>query len=196
MADRPGPGAADAPGAEEIGVGPTRRDDAEVERCLTELDRMLEEVEAMPGSAGVVARDAVAALAATYGEALARAVAAVTGAADAPAAVRRMADDPLLAHLMALHGVHPDPVERRVAKAAADLQSDLGGACSVEVAGIEDGVVRLRVVTGTGVPGLPSAARDAVLGLAPELDRVEVATERAPTTTFIPVTALRREVTP
>lgn len=77
---------------------------AEVEQRLSRLDGLLERLEAMPGGGGQLAREAVAALAGVYGEALRRTLTvAGSDAADALGA------DPLVGHLMVLHGLHPDP---------------------------------------------------------------------------------------
>lgn len=166
----------------------------EVEELVATLEELLEDVEAMEGGEGTVARDAVAALATVYGEALARVL------ADAPpATARRMADDPLVGHLMVLHGLHPDPVERRVADTVAGLGSELGSGGSLELAGVDEGVAKIRVLDGAGGShGLSPAVRDAILGMAPELSAVEAVVEppqmRTSTSTFIPLDALRRPV--
>jgi hypothetical protein len=79
-----------------------RIDDAGVEEIVGRLDALLERVESMPGEDGEAARDAVSSLALTYGEALARALAAA-----GPVAVERLSRDPLVGHLMVLHGLQP-----------------------------------------------------------------------------------------
>lgn len=38
-----------------------------------------------------------------------------------------MTGDALLEHLLVLHGIHPDPVERRVAHALDELRPAVGG---------------------------------------------------------------------
>lgn len=170
---------------------PGRLADAEVEERLTHLDGLLGGIEEMPGTGGEMARAAVSALAEVYGEALAR---AVTVASSAPGAVRRLASDQLVGHLMALHGLHPDPPERRVEEAISQIQSRLHGGGSVELAGIEGGVARVEVATtGCGSQDLPSSVRDIVLAAAPDLAGVEAARAAQPAPAFIPVEALRRK---
>lgn len=150
---------------------PDRLDDTAVREQLARLDELLGQVEAIPGPAGEVALDAVSALAEVYGEALARATAY---ASTTPAALAAITDDELLSHLLVLHGIHPDPVDRRVAHALDDLRPALqerGG--DVELAGIDEGVATVRLsVKGCSSTGVEDAVREAVLAVAPELSDV------------------------
>ena len=167
-----------------------RLDDAAVRERLTRLDELLAQVEAIPGPSGELALDAVSALAEVYGEALAR---AVTCANDAPDVLAALTGDELLGHLLVLHGVHPDPVERRVTHALDELRPALqerGG--DVELAGIDDGVATVRLsIKGCSSAGVEDAVREAVLAVAPELSdvaRVPAASRRDPA--FVPLDAL------
>jgi Fe-S cluster biogenesis protein NfuA len=160
-----------------------RLDDAAVRERLTGLDELLDRVEQIPGPAGELALEAVAALAEVYGEALARALALADPSA--------FAADELLGHLLVLHGIHPDPVERRVARALEDMAPavrERGG--EVELAGLDDGVARVRLtVSGCGAAGVEDEVRTAVLAVAPELDEVRrEAPPRAPA--FVPLDSL------
>ena len=59
---------------------------------------------------------------------------------------RRSRDDELVSHLLLLHGIHPVPLETRVRGALDEVRPYLashGG--NVELLGVEDGVVRLRM---------------------------------------------------
>lgn len=169
-----------------------RLDDATVHERLTRLDELLEQVEAIPGPSGEVALEAVSALADVYGEALARATAYASGS---PALIEAMTRDELLGHLLVLHGIHPDPVERRVAHALDELRpavQERGG--DVELAGIDQGVASVRLsISGCSSAGVEDAIREAVLAVAPELSDVQ----RAPAAggrdaAFIPLDALLR----
>ena len=76
-----------------------------------------------------------------YGDGLARIVARV-----GPATARAPPSDELVAHLLLLHGLHPVPVEERVRDALDGVRPYLdshGG--GVELLGVEDGVVQLRL---------------------------------------------------
>lgn len=164
-------------------------DDHEVEEVLEQLDGLLARLEIMPGEEGEVARKAVTALTEVYGEALIRTV-RLPGLA--PDRVRALASDQLVGHLMALHGLHPDPPERRVEQAILDIQGHLHGQGSVEFAGLEGGVAQVRVTAaGCGSDKLATSVREVVLGSAPDLTDVEASSS---TSTFIPLETVRRQV--
>ncbi|GAA4858802.1 MULTISPECIES: NifU family protein [Saccharopolyspora] len=164
-----------------------RVDDAGVRERLARIDELLGQVEQAPGPAARIALDAVSALAEVYGEALARAV-EQAGAAREP-----LLADELVGHLLVLHDLHPDPPERRVARALDALRPELA-ARGVEVAllGAADGVASVRL-SGGGC-GCSSAeaeepVRAAVLAAAPEL--AEVRFDGAAEAAFVPLDALR-----
>ena len=174
--------------AEAVG----RLDNRAVRDRLTRLDGLLEQVEAIRGPAGEIALEAVSALAEVYGEALARAVAYASEAG--PGLVAAITGDELLGHLLVLHGIHPDPVERRVAHALDELRPALqerGG--DVALSGIDDqGVATVQLsIKGCSSAGVEDAVREAVLTVAPELTDVQ----RAPVAgkrdaAFVPLDAL------
>lgn len=171
--------------------------DAEVEALLTRLDGLLERLEAIPGPGTGTALEAIESLTEVYGAALARVVAMV---ARGSATLRSLADDELLGHLLTLHGLHPDPPEQRIAGALQDAAPALLGHGSAELAGITDGVARVRyTVTGcaTAVGGpagsTAESLRDVVLAAAPELAGVEPQAVQPPAEpAFIPADALLR----
>lgn len=167
--------------------GSDRLDDAAVRQRLARLDELLERVEQVPGPTSEAAIEAVQTLAEVYGEALAR----VLGLAETPL-VEALVDDELLGHLLVLHDIHPDPVDRRVARAVDDLRSavqERGG--DVELAGIEDGVANVRLsIKGCSSSGVEDAVRETVLAVAPELSDVIRVPEDGRDGAFIPVDAL------
>ncbi|MGW1259423.1 NifU family protein [Streptomyces sp. NPDC002513] len=167
-----------------------RLDEAAVAERLSRIDRLLEQMQSAPGPMTGAAIEAVQALTEVYGEALAR----VLDGADEPL-VDRMAADELTGHLLVLHGIHPEPPERRAARAVAGLRPavrERGG--DIELAAVEEGVARVRVSTkgcGTSSAAVEDAVREAVLAMAPELNGVE----RAPgddgrRPAFVPVESL------
>ena len=162
----------------------------EWEAGLERLEQMLGRIEDMDGPPGELAREAVASLARVYGEALARAVAACDGY---PEVVDRLIADPLLDHLLALHGVHPRSVRQRVEQAMSDMHARLHDDGSLRLEGIDGGVARVTVPTGgCGAPSLAPAVRDILLAAAPELADVDA----GPAPPFIPLTAVRRRPDP
>ena len=110
-----------------------------------------------------------------------------------PALVEAVTRDELLGHLLVMHGIHPEPVERRVAGALDALRPavrERGG--DVELVGIDDGVATVRLSLrgcGSSTAGVEEAVRDRVLAVAPELSDVRrgpVARDAA----FVPLDAL------
>jgi Fe-S cluster biogenesis protein NfuA len=168
-----------------------RLDNGEIEQRLVRLDALLEQLENTPSPIGEQALEAVEELTAIYGEALARILAQRSGLA------AELLDDPLLAHLLVLHGLHPEPVESRVAQALDGVRPYLhshGG--DVELDSVSEGVAQVKLTGSCGgcassATTLEHAVRDAVLGLAPEVDEVQASTQapdRGPT--LIPIEAL------
>lgn len=203
-----------------------RLDDAAVAARLARIDAHLEKVQAAPGPTAQAALDAVRALTEIYGEALARildradrytarseAGEEALGFGSDPGLAGRLADDELVGHLMVLHGLHPEPPERRAERAVERLRPTLleyGG--DIELTGVEGGSARVRLRSpggdsgcacgsaagrGPGSDGVADAVREAVLGAAPELTSVEVVPDPAEEAgsgpaTFVPLDALLR----
>ena len=110
------------------------------------VEALLDEVGAFPDPQRAVATELVQSLLDMYGEGLARIV-----AAGAPLPV----EDELVAHLLLLHGLHPVPVAERVTGALDSVRPYLaahGG--GVELLGVEDGIVRLRLEGAVETPPL------------------------------------------
>jgi hypothetical protein len=147
-----------------------RPDGPGVEALIARFDDDLDRIERVPGPTVDAARDAISTLAGIYGEALARIVDSLE-----PAVVRRLAADELVGHLLALHGVHPDPVDDRIRRVLADAAPRLGTGGRAELTGIDaGGVARIRVAaSGCGAAATANAVAEAVLAEAPELSGVE-----------------------
>ena len=136
---------------------------------IEEIDALLDRVEEFPAPQRELVTELVQALLDMYGEGLERIVAACD---DVPV------DDELVAHLLFLHGLHPVPVEDRVMRALDEVRPYLiahGG--GVDLLGIEDGVVRLRLEGAcNGCPSsaltLTTAVEDAILRAAPDVERI------------------------
>lgn len=170
--------------------------DGEVTARLARIDELLEKVEVAPGPTAQASVDVVRALTEVYGEALAR----VMDHADAGLSAR-LADDELLGHLLVLHDIHPEPPERRAARAVERLRPALqerGG--DVQLVGVEGPVARIRLRTpgcGSGCAPVSAdveeAVREAVLAAAPELTAVEPVPEaEAREAAFVPLDSLLR----
>lgn len=158
-------------------------DDRAAAERVARVEALLEEVEGLPDPAArETASELVAALVELYGDGLARVMEAVDDQARAA-----FARDELLGHLLLLHDLHPVAIEDRVRGAldevAPYLASHGGG---VEIAGISEGVVRLRLEGScSGCPSstmtLKLAIEDAIHKAAPDVERIEAEGVTAPT---------------
>ncbi|MFF3918066.1 NifU family protein [Streptomyces sp. NPDC001852] len=176
-----------------------RLSDPAVEARLARLDEVLAGLESAPGPA----LEAVRLLTEVYGEALARVL------DDADERLReRLAEDELLGHLLVLHDIHPEPPERRAARAVERLRPavrERGG--DLEWAGVDGGVARVRLTSGGGCASgcgggsseITEVVRAAVLAVAPELTSVEMvpdAAGRKPAPAFVPLSTIKRRAVP
>jgi hypothetical protein len=163
--------------------------DKEIGEALSRLNDLLEEVEQTPGPAGDIAADAVSALAQVYGEALARAIGHVAGT---PAVREAFLNDELLAHLLVLHDLHPEPVDARVSRVIAKLSGPLDDhGARVELGGVEGDVATIRLSAhGCGSAGIADLLREAVLAAAPELSDVSVVSGPSHDSAFVPLEKL------
>ncbi|MCX4471485.1 hypothetical protein C5N14_27580 [Micromonospora sp. MW-13] len=167
-----------------------RLDDGAVEPRLAHLDAVLAQLEQTPGRTAELALDAVEILTEVYGEALAR---VIDLAAGSPRVLDRLTDDELLRHLLLLHRIHPDPLDRRVARAVDDLRPQLRTqGAEIALVGVQDEVARISLSAsscGGGGAALRDQVRELVLTFAPELSGVDVVTP-APAPALIPVATL------
>ncbi|MEA2296888.1 MAG: hypothetical protein QOE86_4527 [Solirubrobacteraceae bacterium] len=146
---------------------------------VARVEALLEELERLDDPARATALDAVTALLDLYGEGLGRFVDHVAAHDDDGSLAGAVAADPLVAHLLLVHGLHPVPLRDRVLGALNDVRPYLeshGG--NVELLGTEDGVVRLRLEGScSGCPSstmtLKLAIESAIYKAAPDVDRVE-----------------------
>lgn len=173
-----------------------RLDDEQVRERVAAVEEMLALVEELPEGPRETALDTVQVLVELYGEALARllhgsgrirggnghaAAAGSSGDGAGPGGdlLALAREDELLSHLMVLHGLHPADAAARVEEALEEVRPLLashGG--NVALAGVEDGVARVRLEGSCG--GCQSSAatvrqtvEQAILARAPEIERVE-----------------------
>ena len=184
------------PAADEPVVqAPARLDDPAVRALLAALNDQLDQLEAMPGPVSELGLTVVAGVAEIYGQALIRTL----ELAD-PAAVERMLDDELIAHLLALHGIHPESVEKRLTRVIDELRaavSDQGG--TVELDRLDETVAVVRVALGARASrsaDVEHTVRRAVMTAVPELANVTIVPAgSASATAFVPLEALMRTAT-
>ncbi|HZV51441.1 MAG TPA: NifU family protein [Candidatus Dormibacteraeota bacterium] len=171
------------------------------QRRLEEAESLVEALEALPdGEARRTAAEAVGAVLAVHGEALAHLVEAIEERGG-HALLEELARDPVIGGLLLLHGLHPVPLVQRVGQALDRVRpylSSHGG--SVQLLGLEAGRVRLRLEGSChGCPSsqltLRYAIEQAIRELAPDVAGIEVeglAPEPRPSG-FVPLSQLRPE---
>ena len=174
---------------------PPRLDDAAVRALLAVLNDQLDQLEVMPGPLSELALAAVAGVAEIYGQALIRTL----ELAD-PAAVERMLADELIAHLLALHGIHPESVETRLARVIDELRAAVSGeGGTVELDRLDDTVAVVRVALGgraSRSADIEHTVRRAVMTAVPELANVTIVPAGSSSATaFVPLDALMRTTT-
>jgi len=142
------------------------------------VEALLAELRAAPDGAAVErAEELVNLLVEFYGAGLERILALVAREPSGDLIVRRLAQDDLLSGLFVLHGLHPVPVEERVAEALKGLRRELG-ATRATLQGIdESGVAHCELAVG-GCGSAPldvarKAVEQAVLDAAPEVVAVD-----------------------
>ena len=151
------------------------------------VEERLGVVEALPDPAArAAAMDAVRAVLDLYGEGLARFVEHVSARDADGSLAAAVAADPVVSHLLLVHGLHPVPVEARVAAALEEVRPFLGShGGGVELLGVRDGIAHVRLEgTCHGCPAstatLRSAIEAAVLKAAPDVEAVEAQGAVAP----------------
>lgn len=177
-------------------------DGREHARRAERLELLLEEIAALPDpGARERMEELVGMLLDLYGDAMARIVELAERAEaehGSEGLVQALADDDLVAPLLLLHGLHPVPLEARVARALDEVRPYLrshGG--NVELLDIAEGVARLRLQG--SCHGCPSSAmtlklaiEDAIYKAAPDLDRLEVEGVADPPSQLITLAPARR----
>jgi Fe-S cluster biogenesis protein NfuA/nitrite reductase/ring-hydroxylating ferredoxin subunit len=163
-------------------------DDQEARDRIAKVEALLEAVESFadPGDRET-ATELVQALLDLYGEGLARLL-RHTREQSPESHPEALAGDELVSHLLLVHDLHPVPLETRVRGALEEVRPYLeshGG--DVELRGVADGVVRLRLEGScSGCPAssatLKLAIEEAIRAAAPEVEAVEAegVTERRP----------------
>jgi Fe-S cluster biogenesis protein NfuA len=112
------------------------------------------------------------------------------------ASLAKLGNDPLVCGMFVLYGVHPVPLEERIARAIESARPQLrkhGG--NVQLIGVSDGIVRLKVESsghgcGSSADALKGTLEQAILEAAPEV--LEVHVEGAPVAAgFVPLSLIQ-----
>lgn len=150
-------------------------DEVEISEAMAQVEAALAGLDGLPPTIAERMADAVGALTSLYGQVLRTMVASAT-----PQAMADWCDDPLVGHLLALHGLHPQPPAARAGRAAAAVLASFSTGLELTEVSVDGS--RARVALGgrladskrSTAPALRGALEDSVLGAAPELDSVEL----------------------
>lgn len=163
---------------------------------IEELIHKLEST-ADPGSLAT-ARELVQSLMELYGAGLERLtdIIAARGAAGLDI-LDELGRDGLVGNLLAANGLHPLDLETRVRRAVDKLGASVRGQGSIDLLGIEEGVIRLRLRSSAGGCGssagsLKAIVEAAMYEAAPDLAQVviEMAEEQGAASGFVPLEKL------
>jgi Fe-S cluster biogenesis protein NfuA len=168
-----------------------------VAEILNRLDEALASLERTPGATAETALDAVTMMTEVYGEALARVLDRVS--AD-DRLLEALVTEELLGHLMVLHGIHPEPAERRIVRALEELRPMLlSGGTDAQFEALEGRTARILLTgdgggcgggCGSGEP-VEDSVREAVLAVAPDVEEVVLVRPKTGPAAFVPLDALR-----
>lgn len=116
-----------------------------------------------------------------HGAAIDRALEILANGADSGLSfIDQFGRDPLVGSLLVLYGLHPETLETRVGKAVEQLEAKLRReGATIELLGIGEGAVRMRVTPGAHTCGsttraLQSAVEDAVYEAAPDIASLSI----------------------
>jgi Fe-S cluster biogenesis protein NfuA len=149
----------------------------EFQEKIRQLGTLVGELNDAPeGSYKVAAREMVQLLMEVHGAGLERIMELVFESGDhGEAIINRIGQDPIARNLLLLYSLHPDDIEIRILKALDEAKIRLRKHnAEVEVVSIQDGAVRLRLVTsghacGSTMKTLQSIVEESLYELAPDL---------------------------
>lgn len=151
-------------------------DASDPRRVAERMESVLEDLEQYPDPrARALAEEAVRRVSALYGVGLERIVERLAAASGGERALRALLEEPLVASLLALHDLHPDPADVRIARAlarAGDAAGDGSAGELFRLERIEDGVAHVRVAARR--PSAATLARAVEQAIAAEVPDVAV----------------------
>ena len=136
---------------------------------MQRIGGLVQEIESIADPATRAAtKDLLQSLMDLHGAALEKALGIVADAGDqGTSIIDRLGRDPLVSSVLILYGLHPDPIENRVAKAVDRVRPQLRKqGCEVELLSANEGVIRMRVETGSHTCGSTAKTVQAMLEAA------------------------------
>jgi Fe-S cluster biogenesis protein NfuA len=152
-------------------------EDRDFREDMQRIGGLVQEIESIADPAVRAAtKDLVQSLMDMHGAALEKALDIVAEAGDSGIEIiDRLGRDSLVSSVLILYGLHPEPLENRVINAVDRVRPQLRKqGCEVELLGVADGAIRLRVETGSHTCGstaktAQSALEGAIYDAAPDL---------------------------
>ena len=135
-------------------------------RDIQRLGGLVQEIESIADPAvRATAKDLVQSLMDLHGAALEKALEIVAAAGEpGMGIIDRMGRDSLVSSILILYGLHPEDLESRVVKAVDRVRPQLRKqGCEVELLGVTDGAIRLRVESGSHTCGSTAKTVQATL---------------------------------
>jgi Fe-S cluster biogenesis protein NfuA len=119
---------------------------------IQRIGGLVQEIESIADPvARAVTKDLVQSIMDLHGAALEKALEIVAESGEpGRGIIDRLGRDSLVSSVLILYGLHPEDLERRVVKAVDGVRPQLRKqGCEVELLGVNDGAIRLRVETGS-----------------------------------------------
>lgn len=171
----------------------TMADGSPTKESIARIDQLVARLQALPESpARLLAIDLVQAVMGLHAETIDRMLEIVSESA--PGSLQELGCDPLVSAVLALHGLHPDDFETRVARVADRLREyfdSRGTGIQVLDASPERIRVRLHGKRPGSSPGARQVIEDAVYEATPEVaDLIIEGLEEEVESGFVPLTSL------
>jgi hypothetical protein len=168
---------------------------------LRRLGTLVGELDQMPGGGSkVAARELIQLLMEVHGAGLERMMEIVFDAGGS-ALIDRVGEDPIVRHLLLLYSLHPEDMEGRVARAVEVAQARLRKFdTEVELSGIQNGAVRLRLHTsghacGSTTKNLKAIVEEAMYDQAPDLASLTIVVPEEEASSFVSIQSLMKRDT-
>ncbi len=180
-------------------------DDRDFREDMQRIGGLVQELESIADPAVRAAtKDLVQSLMDLHGAALEKALDIVAEAGEPGMnIIGRLGRDPLVSSVLILYGLHPEDLETRVVKAIDRVRPQLRKqGCEVELLGMSDGVIRLRVETGSHTCGstaktVQASLEGAIYDAAPDMSSLVIeGLEEKPASGFVALGSLSGSLTP
>jgi Fe-S cluster biogenesis protein NfuA len=171
----------------------------DIRQDIQRIGGLVQEIESIADPAVRTAtKNLVQSLMDLHGAAFEKALEIVSDAGEAGMAIiDRLGRDPLVSSVLVLYGLHPEDMQTRVARGLDRVRPQLRKqGCEIELLGVNDGVIRLHVETGSHTCGstaktVQTMIEEAMYDAAPDLTSLFIeGFEEKPATGFVAIDKL------